>query len=159
MIRAASKVEEEPQSAGVLLLRDIADIFETRRVARINSSDLLAALIELEESPWSEWRGGTPISPRGIAKLLKPYGIKPRHDSSSRFYGASDFKDAFARYLTEAPKKSVTSVTSVTQTASVTDFCCKNNGDDACDTYDANSEVTNSIRHAAPTDDGFEGEI
>lgn len=146
---------DEPQSAGVLLLRDVAEIFETRGVAGIGSTDLLNALCALEESPWSEWRGGRPISTRGIAKLLKPYGIEPKRDMSHRFYRRIDFMDAFNRYLSDGGEKSATSATSVTETASVTE---KYNEINTHDTYAANDAYS---RHDASKvhNDGWEGEI
>lgn len=113
LIGSACQSDDEPQSAGILLLRDIAEIFEARRSDRIGSTELLDALCELEESPWNEWRVGKPISTRGIAKLLKPYGIIPKRDMSQRFYSRADFDDAFNRYLSDTSKTSVTSVISV----------------------------------------------
>ena len=50
-------------SAGVLLLRDIAEIFQSRTITRIGSTQLCEALGELEESPWAEWRAGRPTKP------------------------------------------------------------------------------------------------
>ncbi|WPY94597.1 DUF3631 domain-containing protein [Limimaricola variabilis] len=100
MVASAAKVEDEPQSDGALLLRDIAAIFTTPRGERINSSDLCDTLCALEDSPWGEWRGNKPISTRGVAQLLKPFGIKPIRDRAGSFYRMHDFDDAFARYLT-----------------------------------------------------------
>lgn len=98
---------DEPQSAGVLLLRDVAEIFEAKRAERIGSTDLLNALCALEESPWNEWRGGRPISTCGIAKLLKPYGISPRRDRANNVYALSNFSDAFNRYLSQGGRKTL----------------------------------------------------
>jgi putative DNA primase/helicase len=146
---------DEPQSAGVLLLRDVAEIFEAKRAERIGSTDLLNALCALEESPWSEWRGGRPISTRGIAKLLKSYGIEPKRDMSQRFYGRADFADAFNRYLSDGTEKSVTSDTSVMHGESVIKKHNKNNNNDGYDACDASGSHDVSKRHA----DGWEGEI
>jgi len=55
-----------------------------------------------EESPWAEWRQGGPITARGVAMLLAPFGIRPDHDRSGRLYRLSAFQDAVTRYL-EAP--------------------------------------------------------
>lgn len=146
---------DEPQSAGVLLLRDVAEIFETKRQAGIGSTDLLNALCALEESPWSEWRGGRPISTRGIAELLRPYGIEPKRDMTHRFYRRIDFTDAFNRYLSKGDENSATSATSVMAIKSVMKNNNENNeydacgGNDVCSRHDA-SKVNN---------DGWEGEI
>lgn len=99
LVASAAKVEDEPQSDGAILLRDIAEIFTTRRGERIGSTDLCAALCALEGSPWGEWRGGKPISTRGVAQLLKPFGVSPAQDRSGSFYRMYDFEDTFARYL------------------------------------------------------------
>lgn len=146
---------DEPQSAGVLLLRDIAEVFEASRFERMGSTDLLNALCALEESPWNEWRGGRPISTRGIAKLLKPYGVEPRRDMNQRFYRRADFGDAFNRYLSGGPEISVTSVTSVIPSASVIEKTNEINGADAYDAYDAYRRHDASKR----PNDGWEGEI
>ena len=67
-------------------------------------TDQLQELLSDEEGPWAEWRRGNPITARGIAKLLKPYGISPTKDRNGRFYRVNDFRDAFARYL-ESPSE------------------------------------------------------
>ncbi|TPE53223.1 DUF3631 domain-containing protein [Amaricoccus solimangrovi] len=126
---------DEPQSAGVLLLRDVAEIFATRRGERIGSTDLLNALVALEESPWGEWRGGRPISTRGIAKLLKPYGISPAQDRLGSFYRPSDFADTFNRYLSEGGKNTATSASSTTRSGNAIQNVSKNNGIGTCGSY------------------------
>lgn len=155
LVGAAAQGDDEPQSAGVLLLRDVAEIFEAKRISGIGSTELCEALCELEESPWSEWRGGRPISTRGIAKLLKPYGIEPKRDRHHRFYRRMDFADAFNRYLSEGREKSTTSDASVTALQSVTRITSNNNALTDDDAYDAYSGVTGG----SVTDDGWEGEI
>lgn len=155
LVGAAAQGDDEPQSAGVLLLRDIAEVFEAKGIAGIGSTELCTALCELEESPWSEWRGGRPISTRGIAKLVKSFGVEPKRDTHRRFYRRMDFADAFTRYLSEGVKNSATSGTSVIAPSNVTENINKNNGmthDDACGAYSAHD---GSMRH----NDGWEGEI
>jgi hypothetical protein len=155
LVGLTALAEDEPQSAGVLLLRDVGEIFEGRSGDRMGSTELAEALAALEESPWGEWRHGSPISTRGIAKLLKPYGVTPRRDREQRFYTRSDFADALNRYLPDTPEKCVTSVTSVTRSTSVTgkhneiSSPCRNDACDAClegDAYKCHS-------------DGLEGEL
>ena len=134
----AAQTDDDPQSAGVLLLRDISEILETRKGDTIGSADLCEALCALEDAPWSEWRRGIPISTRSIARLLKPFGIRPTRDRSVRFYHLSDFQDALSRYVSEAPVLSDTSVTSVTDVSSVTEKPNENKAvtlSVACDAY------------------------
>lgn len=140
---------DEPQSAGVLLLRDVAEIFEAKRAERIGSTDLLNALCALEESPWNEWRGGRiPITTRGIAKLLKPYGISPAQDRIGSFYRPADFADAFNRYLSNGVEKTTTSTTSATAPTNATEISNEINQHGTCGTYGTYS-------HGG----GWEGEI
>lgn len=119
LVGLAGQADDEPQSAGVLLLRDIAEVFEGRMSTRIGSTELCEALCALEESPWSDWRRGSPITTRGIAKLLKPFGVTPQRDMTRRFYARSDFADAFHRYLSDGLEISVTSDISVMSAPSV----------------------------------------
>lgn len=155
LIGTAEQSDDEPQSAGVLLLRDVAEIFEKRASLRIGSTELCDALCELEESPWGDWRRGSPITTRGIAKLLKPFGITPLRDMTQRYYGRADFVDAFKRYLSDGLKIGVTSGTSVMPFPSVTEKSSKNNDltlDDACVAY---SDPDENKCHS----DDWEGEL
>lgn len=146
---------DESQSAGVLLLRDVAEVFAARRDERIGSTDLVDAVCALEESPWAEWRGGQPISARGIAKLLKPYGIRPAQDRIGSFYRFGDFTDAFDRYLSKRPEKSATSATSATNTVSATEKHSEINSDGSCGACGTSGRGGESKRH----DGDWEGEI
>lgn len=101
----ARQKTDEPESTGIQLLRDIVEVFTAKRVDRMSSTGLLDALCELEEAPWLEWRGGRPISTRGIAKLLKPYGVTPRRNIASNYYAMTDMRDAIGRYLSNTHLK------------------------------------------------------
>jgi putative DNA primase/helicase len=96
------EIEDDPASPGVLLLSDIAEILDRWKGVTISSHELLAELTADEEGPWAEWRRGDPITARGIAKLLKEFGIRPTRDRNGRFYRVADLRDACDRYL-EAP--------------------------------------------------------
>lgn len=94
------------QTAGVLLLEDIREIFGARNRQGITSQELADALAEREDRPWPEWgRSGKPITPRQLARLLEPFGIRPRrmrldgHAPGTRGYQCDAFEDAFSRYL------------------------------------------------------------
>lgn len=133
LVAMSKEVEaDEPTSAGVLLLKDVAEIFEGRKAERIGSTDLVNALIALENAPWSEWRGGRPITARGVAKLLKEYGIRPAQDRIGSFYRPWDFADAFDRYLSGGTKKSTTSTASATASLTDTEKQNKINGRGTC---------------------------
>ena len=111
--RAAVKLcacrETDDESARTVLLADIYEYFSEGDGDRVTSADLAAWLGRREERPWPEWKNGKPITPRQVARLLKPFGISP---STTRFgpttakgYDSSQFQDAFLRYV---PGSSVT---------------------------------------------------
>ena len=71
---------------------------------RISSADLVAQLCTYSDSPWSEWRGGKPITQNQLARLLKPYGIAPQvirlpSGGTIRGYLRTQFEEAWSRYL------------------------------------------------------------
>jgi hypothetical protein len=82
----------------------------------LSTAELLRRLHDLEDAPWLDWYG-SPLSGRGLAKLLGPYRVVPTlrrvRGTVSRGYFRSEFEDAWSRYAPEA----VTSVTSVTPEA------------------------------------------
>ena len=101
------------EDAGVVLLSDIRDIFNRTAADRMASVVLIKALLEIEESGWSEYRGvrddQTPrkLSQGEMARLLQPFGIRPRpiwppakrhKGSSRRGYYRAQFESAWARY-------------------------------------------------------------
>jgi hypothetical protein len=78
----------------------------------ITTADLLTALNEDEELPFGGWRDGKGLDARILARLLKPYTVKPRTirvgEGTAKGYRAEDLADAWARYL---PAGDVTGVT------------------------------------------------
>lgn len=102
----------DDDSVGAMLLADIKTIFEEGNIKHIPSTDLARRLAEIEERPWPEWAHGKPITPRQVARLLKPFGVAPTVYRAGivthRGYSPEAFKDAFSRYI---PVPSVTSVT------------------------------------------------
>lgn len=118
LIASSAQSEDEPQSAGVLLLRDVAAIFELQGKNQVSSTSLCDSLCALEASPWAEWRGGRPISTRGVAQLLKAFGIVPRRGRTNNSYVVQDFADAIARYLPQGIETASTTSTSSTPISS-----------------------------------------
>jgi hypothetical protein len=106
--RAFSSDGDDEASAAVMLLADIRAIFGERGVERIASADLVAALIDMEHRPWPEWRHGKPLTVRGVARLLRRFGIAPgtiraASGETPKGYRRDQFKDAFARYVPVLP--------------------------------------------------------
>jgi hypothetical protein len=64
---------------------------------------ILKTLNDDDEAPFAAMRDGRGINARGLASLLRPFGIRPRvirlHDGSTpRGYRRDDFADVWARY-------------------------------------------------------------
>lgn len=81
---------------GVRLLNEIRVVYGDE--VEIHTSELLARLHALEESPWKEWD----ITARWLAGKLGNYGIKSKNIRigvvQAKGYARSDFLDAWARY-------------------------------------------------------------
>jgi hypothetical protein len=92
----------------------------------MSSKMILSRLAEIDESPWGDIRGRQ-LDERGLAKRLKPYGIKAKTirigGATPRGYARADFIDAWTRYLPTAGKSetSATSATGVADVAHVAD--------------------------------------
>ena len=64
---------------------------------------ILPALVTMEDRPWSEWSRGKPLSPRGLAKLLKDFGIAPstirvNGGATPKGYKRASFEPVWKRY-------------------------------------------------------------
>jgi hypothetical protein len=96
---------EQPsdESIGVTLLGDIRTIFDAQSTDRLASATLVSFLIEIETSPWSEWKNGKPMTVRGLAKELRRFEIRPTSvrigEKTPKGYERSAFRDAFQRYV------------------------------------------------------------
>ena len=122
---ADARETEEGPSRGVQLLTDIRQIFTSEHIAiggvfvslptyladnknALKTPVLLENLARLEESPWSQYnRDGSRLAPRGLARLLKPYGISSDNirwadGTNSKGYYRKSFEDAWERYVENA---------------------------------------------------------
>lgn len=109
--------EEEPESVRVELLKDIKTVFDTKKIERIFSHDLVIALNEDNEANWCTWNKGRGITARNLAKILKEFNITSNTirigvTERAKGYTKDQFSDAFTRYLSfsfqEPPISSVT---------------------------------------------------
>ena len=95
--------EAEDSSVGVMLLTDLAALFDERNTVRLSSRDICDALADLEDRPWPEFSRGKPITPNQLSKLLKPFGVRPKtirlETGTKKGYEVADFAKAFARYI------------------------------------------------------------
>jgi hypothetical protein len=109
-----ANVGRADETNGILLLQDVRTLFSDRKVDWLFSQEIVEALGAMEDRPWSEWKGGSPITPPQLARLLKPIKVEPKparrsgHSPGKRGYDLSSFKDAFARYLPDASPESAT---------------------------------------------------
>ncbi|HEY5360302.1 MAG TPA: DUF3631 domain-containing protein [Streptosporangiaceae bacterium] len=93
-------------TAGERLLADMRAIFGAATF--LYGVTIAERLAEIEEAPWAEWRrtgsGRERINGRGLADLLRPYGIRPRNGRErgtgpvAKGYYAEDMADAWDRY-------------------------------------------------------------
>jgi putative DNA primase/helicase len=102
-IQALSWSDASDDAASAQLLKDIREVFHNGQNNKIFSADLLQELHHLELRPWSDWYHGKAITPRQVARLLEPYGIRPNTirigQEVKKGYEQAQFQDAFARYL------------------------------------------------------------
>lgn len=105
---ALSGTGSDDSSVRVQLLSDIRQIFEEKEAERLFSSEIVEALNVLEDRPWPEWRRGLPLTPAGLARLLKPFHLKPKKlrlgSEAKQGYEIEEFSDAFGRYLPSKPE-------------------------------------------------------
>lgn len=114
--RAAARVlsardEDSEQSHGSALLASVRRIMANGD--RIKTVDLLAAINADETTPFGGWRHGEGLDSRGLARLLKPYGIKSNtvrtDDGPAKGYKSESFAEAWDRYLpAPTPENGVT---------------------------------------------------
>ena len=107
-----SGTESPLQSVGTELLGDIQEVFETKRIDRISTADLIAALCEDDEKPWATYNRGKSISPRQVASRLAEHGIRSNTIrvgvTTPKGYMRDQFEEVFARYLASSPSPSAT---------------------------------------------------
>ena len=69
----------DESGAREMLLADLRTVFrEGGEPQVLTTKQILDALIAMEGRPWSEWNRDKPLSPHGLSRLLKPFGIQPR---------------------------------------------------------------------------------
>jgi putative DNA primase/helicase len=111
------------QSLAVLLLEDIHAVLTAHTGERIQSADLVKALVQFEDRPWAEWKGGKGITTHAVARLLAPFNIKPFEMRNGprvvRGYQVAQFEDAFARYVETTRAQAATPLQPVDQNCSV----------------------------------------
>lgn len=102
-VKLSNGTDVEDESAGVQALADVRRGFKESESDGIPTEALLGRLWRFPESPWATWHHGKPLTPRGLSKLLRPYGIRPKQvwveGTNKHGYLRKDFADAWRRYL------------------------------------------------------------
>lgn len=100
-VALAGEHEDDDESRGVRLLRDIRSVFTDDDV--VFSADLATALNAIEEAPWGAWHDGAGLNQRDLARLLKPYEIRSQQvrlgDATRKGFRREQFADAWDRYV------------------------------------------------------------
>lgn len=115
---SAGRDGDGAESWGVRLLADVRALFDDGGLDRLGSADLARELNGIEEAPWGGFGQGVGITPRAIARLLKPYEIVPTtiklaDGTTAKGYRRERLAEAFERYLSRGEGPSIrNSVTS-----------------------------------------------
>ena len=92
---------EASESRGERLLADMRDVMAGKDF--ISTGDLLLYLNHLDERTWHLMNRQQGIEAHNVAKLLRPYGIKPEKRrigaGTARGYVAYDLEEAWSRYV------------------------------------------------------------
>jgi len=98
---------EDSESLGVRLLRDCRTAFNESGEDSFATGKLLERLRAPEDVPWQALQG-EPLDATRLARVLKPYGIRPKKlregEDTYRGYCRAWFEDAWARYLPADPE-------------------------------------------------------
>lgn len=98
----AESLHESPDIA-TQLLTDVRAVFESRKIQRIYTTELIERLCEDEELPWCESNRGKPITARQLSSMLSDFDIRPQDlrigSTVRKGYELSKMEDAFKRYL------------------------------------------------------------
>jgi hypothetical protein len=112
----SNAITRDDDDLGVTLLMDIRMAFANAGSDRLSTEGLLHALHADDESPWASATGGNPITARGIARLLRSFGIRSRNirlpdGPVVKGFKAEQFADSWRRYLPSEEPEAATSAT------------------------------------------------
>ena len=100
---SAAPADEEDNS--IRLLGDLRDVFGDED--KLPTAEVLRRLVALDSAPWQTWHRGGPLTSHGLARLLRPFEVRPTTirigAGTPKGYRLDDLADAFSRYL--SPQK------------------------------------------------------
>lgn len=93
--------DDTERSTRLTLLGDVRKVFIEDGGEFVSSTDLLAALRAMSESPWGDYD----LTTRRLAKYMSEWKVRPDRNKSgtARGYRLADLRDPFARYLPSEP--------------------------------------------------------
>ena len=89
------------------LLADLCEVFRNSGDPDVLATkEILEALHAMEGRPWSEWKHDKPLSPRGLATLLKPFTVRPTtfrqpYNGTQKGYRREQLEPIWRAYLQE----------------------------------------------------------
>lgn len=95
--------ESDEPGNGARLLAKLYEAFADAEV--LATTTILESVNDDDELPFGGWRKGDGLDARGLSRLLKPYGVRPRSvridgaTSTSKGYRREQLAEAFERYL------------------------------------------------------------
>ena len=99
--------EMAPEEYALTLLADVADIFargEHKNEKRLGSTMLVEELKKLADRDWAKWgRNRDGLTTTALARMLKPFNIKPR----KRQYDREAIEEAYTRYVQRASEPAI----------------------------------------------------
>jgi len=88
------------------ILSDVRDYFATTTTSCVTSETLITWLTADESRGWQGYAKGKPLTPHALARLLKPFGLRPTQqraaalpDGRARAWMRADFAPIWTRYL------------------------------------------------------------
>lgn len=107
-----TKSDSDNRSIGVELLDACRTAFETLKVDKISSVNLIREICKDDEAPFETYNRGKPITPRQVSRWLSQYRISPKAVRFSygvaKGYDIKQFAEAFAVYLSDTADSSLT---------------------------------------------------
>lgn len=105
-----TEADSDAEDAAIALLTDMRELFDDQRSRQIADPDKIAsaalviALINLENRPWGQYRRGKPIVASSVARILKPFKVKPENirftdGTQLKGYERGQLENAWTRYL------------------------------------------------------------
>ena len=95
-----ARQDHDAQSTGVQLLTDVRNVVSESSRPEWFSTNLYNAVVHNEETDWSVFNHGRPITKKKFTQMLGDFGIKPTKRSNANVFYVADLEDAFVRYLT-----------------------------------------------------------